>query len=319
MKNIVILLILGCASLAVAGDKNDLIPTVYGKVVVSYGIQDVNGADDWELKSHSSRIGVKGKYDLTDSLKAIYKLEWEVDVTDNSEGSNNNIKSRNQFVGLNGSFGTFLFGRHDTPTKVSQGKFDLFNDLDSDIKYLTAADIRASNVIAYSSPKLGDTVNMMLAIVPGEEPDGADGPADAVSANITYSKNGFFGGIGLDSEVGGMDTIRATLIYKTKKFQFGGLFDSTELVDGSSDADAFIVNASYQANKTRFKVQFGNSDIGPKGKGLGDLAYQGTESISVGADYLFSKKAFLFAYYVSTDDDGGHESDFMKVGGSFKF
>ena len=54
--------------------------------------------------------------------------------------------------GIKGSFGTVWAGKHDTPTKLAQGKIDLFNDLEGDIKNTFEGENRVSNIVAYSSP-----------------------------------------------------------------------------------------------------------------------------------------------------------------------
>jgi len=317
MKKVIVLALCALAVLSFAGEKKkSYMPKVYGKINVSYGVEDINGSDSWELNSHASRVGVKGSYPVNDGLDIVYKLEWEVDVTDSSKSSSDHIKARNQFAGLKGSFGTFLAGRHDTPIKLAQGKFDLFNDGDSDIKTLTASEIRASNVVAYASPKLGDMATVMIAVVPGEEPNGEDGPADTVTANLVVEKNGFYGAIGaLDAD--SATYLRGVVYYKSKAFQIGALFESDEA--GDFDEDAIVLNGAYSFDNLKFKVQLGNSDIGSKGKGLGNPLYQGVESLSVGLDYKLNKNAGLYTYYVTTDDDGKHEADYLKVGGVFKF
>ena len=52
-----------------------------------------------ELKSNASRVGVKGKYYLEHGLTAIYKLEWQVNVNDDSKDT---LTARNQWVGIKG-------------------------------------------------------------------------------------------------------------------------------------------------------------------------------------------------------------------------
>jgi predicted porin len=140
--------------------------TVFGKVHMI--VQDYdNGSDSvWSTDSVFSRVGVKGSEDLGDGLKAVYHLEFGVNP-DASGG----LSNRNQFVGLAGGFGTFLAGRHDTPLKMSQGKFDEFGDLPwGDITRVMPGEDRLGNVLAYVSPNLSG-LTIVGAAVAGERGD----------------------------------------------------------------------------------------------------------------------------------------------------
>ena len=156
-------------------------PEVYGKLLMAVEhIDDETDANDyWDVKSHDSRFGIKGDFATdTDSLKVIYRLEWAVDVSDEANSSNDHIKARNQYVGLQGEFGEVIVGRNDTPFKASQGKLDLFNDY-VDMKVLMAgAENRESNIIQYTSPKIAGAVTVKLLARPGEEANGDSGVFD---------------------------------------------------------------------------------------------------------------------------------------------
>jgi predicted porin len=212
---------------------DDAMPKVYGKVHVSYGAvkddykyEDPNAteatptqtpADNIQFRSHASRIGVKGAVPISDSLKGTYGLEWGLDV-----GSSNTFSNRNQYAGLKGGFGEFRFGRHDTPTKMAQGKFDEFNDTDGDIVgalKMSRGDLRLNNVIAYLSPDFSG-FTFAAAVAPGEgngcqsstnadsdpacnanKPGssfGGDGPADIISLAGTYKMAGLMVSLGFD-------------------------------------------------------------------------------------------------------------------------
>jgi hypothetical protein len=113
-----------------ASDELDL----YGRVNVTVQHSDEPGNEQAEVRSNASRIGVKGEKELTPGLKAIYQLEWGVNV--DSGEDEDDITPRNQFVGLEGAFGTIKLGRHDTALKESQGDFDLFDDLEGGVTWL---------------------------------------------------------------------------------------------------------------------------------------------------------------------------------------
>ena len=53
---------------------------VYGRINVTLQNSDEADVEQVELQSNSSRVGVKGEKALSTSLKAIYQLEWGVNI-----------------------------------------------------------------------------------------------------------------------------------------------------------------------------------------------------------------------------------------------
>ena len=103
---------------------------IYGRADVSVQSSDEGAGSFTEVKSNASRIGLKGTEKLNDDLEVVYKAEFEVDI----DGDGDVFKARNQYIGLKGGFGEVLLGKNDTMLKQSQGKVDLFSDLNGDIK-----------------------------------------------------------------------------------------------------------------------------------------------------------------------------------------
>ncbi len=115
-------------------------PTVYGNVHISLNQadNDIAGADNnITLSSNYSAIGVKGSEDLGDSTKAIYKVEFQVNILDPAttaasndpddgaprEGSGN-IEGRDQFAGIKWALGVFKVGTMSTNYKLTGEKID---------------------------------------------------------------------------------------------------------------------------------------------------------------------------------------------------
>jgi predicted porin len=135
-----------------------VVAPVYGRLYPLTSGQKYYG---WDLNSNdrSSRLGVKGSEDLGNGLKAIYQIEFGINLTNPVNNSNiangdsGSMYMRNSFVGLAGNWGTFLVGRHDTPLKMSTAKLDLFEDTLADYNWTVGFhDVRADNTIAYVSP-----------------------------------------------------------------------------------------------------------------------------------------------------------------------
>ena len=165
-------------------------PTVYGKmnIAIEKFEKDVGGTadtDNWRLQSYASRIGVKGEDALTDSLSAVYGIEWEVSADGNS---GTDMGQRNRFVGIKSKdLGTLRLGRLDSNLKNAQGKVDLFNDTTMDMGSVVAGETRSNNVISYESPKFADAITFNVQLIPGEQAGVSGTPSGR--ANSTSRKS----------------------------------------------------------------------------------------------------------------------------------
>ncbi len=291
-------------------------PTLYGKANVSFQTADEGDESALELKSNASRIGVKGTYEVDESLSAIYQAEFEVQFDDGNDKDDETFSQRNIFVGLKGSFGTVKAGKFDTPLKVAQKKVDLFNDLVGDIKkVITENDNRASNIVSYESPKFAD-FQAKVAFVASEE----DGVDDGLSTSLSYSLDNLYLAAALDQNVEAEDTDAFRLVgqYSFGDVQLGLLYESVD-AEGVDDVDGTFVSVKYKvSDKLALKAQVGQSDI---------VAEDG-ETLSIGADYKLAKNLKAFAYYTQneTSDDLAEvvaedqlDDDYLGVGLELKF
>ncbi len=131
-------------------------PIVYGKLWLTVEHQDTLSGTEVDMVSNASRLGVKGSMDFGDGVEVIYQAEYEVDPIDGKADEKNarSFKQRNTFVGIKGSYGTLFLGTHDTATKRSIAKIDLFNDLAGDIKNILQGENRMNDFIGYTTPTL---------------------------------------------------------------------------------------------------------------------------------------------------------------------
>jgi len=290
--------------------------TVYGKLNLTLDAVDQdNGDDQWELNSNASRFGVKGKGAAGD-LTAFYTLEWEVDIADNSKGSTDNIKSRNQFVGLRGDFGEILAGRNDTPLKKAQQKIDIFSDGAMDMKTALNGENRISGVVQYTTPKVNG-FKAKVALIPGEDTGTNDGIADGVSTGFEFKTGDLLLSAAFDSGIDGddTDTMRIAASYKLDDLKLGFIYQDTD-VAGSS-ADAYLASLAYTMDKTVFKVQHVNSDIWSTGVSS-KVKYE--TMTSVGIDYKYAKKTTFVGYYgMSEEGATGDEDSIFGIGVVQKF
>lgn len=297
---------------------------VYGKLNVS--LQELDAEDnglmdtyEWDLISNASRFGIKASTDFGDTgLKGVAKIEYEV-AADEGDFSDDELKSRNMYAGIQSAFGTVIAGQFDTPLKESQGKVDLFNDLTyGDIKNFMPGENRADDIVMYSTPKMESGLAMNLAFMPGEE-TGADddSPADYYSVSIVYETSNLYLALASEEDVsaGGSSAQRGnikrlTAQYKIGNFAVGGIAQTAEASDpaggdqvfegisqnASLEMDSWMVSTSYTVGQNMFKVQYGESE--------GEKVDVDYTSLSLGWDYkLDIKGSKFFVYYsVLTDE-----------------
>lgn len=282
--------------------------TLYGKLNVTVQSDEVEGADSvTSVESNASRLGVKGAFDLGNSLEAFYKIEYEVDTGDDVK---ENFKARSQYVGLKGNFGSVSVGRNDTMLKLSQGKVDLFGDQEGDLKSLFKGDNRLEQTVTYITPSLsGFKLGATYAAEANKKQAGEDGfSLAAMYGDKKLKKTPIYASIAMDSEVAGYDVLRATVQGKIAGFKLGAIYQDQEAVDSGTSIDGFLFSAAYSFDAVTLKTQF--QDMEDKG-----------DSWSIGADYKLGKPTKLFAYYTnrSSDDDMVEDSKFLGLGIEHKF
>ncbi len=280
----------------------------YGQANVALLFADRDGSSDTELVSYASRIGVKGGTKLSNGIEVIYQLEWEVDLTD--LGGDDNLKSRNQFVGLKGGFGEFTLGRRDTAVKYLQTGFDPFADYEGDIKNIFAGKNRTKNTISYFTPMF-DEWQFAASYVLSED----DLVDDGQSLTVTYGdkklkRTGFYVGAGIDRDVNGRDLERVVVMTKLADTTVGFMYQDQQRVDGSAQADGFVVNAVHPLGDFTLNAQYQLLDTGN-----GDQS-----SFAAGIDYRLGSKTTLYGWYTGQDFDNlDVEQSFVAIGLLHKF
>lgn len=282
---------------------------VYGKANLSLQSSDEGEGSFTEVKSNASRIGLKGSHDLGDGLTVIYKAEFQVDL-DGDSAKGDSITDRNQYVGLAGNFGEVLLGKNDTMLKQSQGKVDLFSDLNGDIKSLWKGENRMADTLSYKSPKFSN-FQVGVTYIAEDAVDADDGVSVAVFyGDAKLKKTNLFASVAVDSDVNGYDITRATVQGKVSGVVLGAMLQTQEKVDGSDEMDGFMLSAKYKMDKITFKGQYQAADF----KDGDDKS-----GITVGADYSLAKSTKLYAFYTTFDMDSGEDQNYLAAGIEYKF
>lgn len=283
---------------------------IYGRLNTALVVQDDGTTEDTSVINNASRLGLAGKTDLGDGLKAVYKLEYEIapdeKAADTAGTSGGIFKQRDAWLGLETPYGTVLGGTHDTPLKLAQGRIDMFNDLPvGDIKSVVNGEVRAQDAIVYASPKFNG-VSLLAASQAQENTDGDNG----VSASVSYDQDGIYVSLAMEQDVATYDGMRLAAQYSQKDFTVGALFNQSEKSDGSADKkDGWIVSGSYKLDKTTLKLQLGQ----------GDEISMGRDFMAAGADYKLGDKTKLYAFYAGYEDDASNEKTAYGLGMEHNF
>lgn len=297
------------ASVLAQADENKSTPEFYGMLYVS--IDNLPG-DQWRLSSNNSRVGVKQAIPLQNGLEAIWKVEVGVKADDGDfdKDKKEHFIQRDIYLGLKGDFGQVVGGRFNTPLRRTEGKIDPFNHLHGDIDAVLGGQVRVSNIVEYSSPKIANT-QLTAAFIPGEGEDlDGDGKPDTDLANsyslsAVYDNDGLYAALGVDingvSKTTADGLNRSDRVQLATKYQFGAASVGA-IVQHAKDSDnsklkenAFIINSTYRIDDFLLKAQYGLN----KGKKTKDEL----SVAAIGVDYILDKGSFITLDYAEQVDD----------------
>ena len=287
-------------------------PTVYGKLWISVESQDTASGTEVDMVSNASRLGIKGSMDFGEGIEAIYQAEYEIDPVDGTadESKDRTFKQRNSFVGLKGSVGTIFLGKHDTATKKSQKKIDLFNDLAGDIKNILQGENRMSDLVGYTTPEINGFSATFNAIK-GTEGLGDDSIGDSTSTSISYDSENFYIALAFDSELKGYDSTRLTLQIPFNRSQLGIMFQDSKKLSTGVEEDGYVISFSQKVgDKGTLKFQQAESD----------MKLDSGKQFSFGYDYKLSSKAKAFFFFTDlSGDNTSKEKEITGIGFEYKF
>lgn len=324
MKRSLIALSVAAAVLAPAAEAA---PKVYGKLnlsVESFKDDKAPATDTSRVVSNASRFGIKGEDELTAELSATYQIEFEVaadsaDNTGTGSKSNFDLTARNRYVGLkHATYGQVKIGQFDSYLKLAEGEADLFNDYFGDMKNVVVGQNRLKNVVAYMSPVVeGFAFNIQHQTKDAANKDApaAIGSKGGHSASLTYTNEdlGLYAALAADRGIASKgavfgsefqrDSERAVVTYKVSDLFLSAVYTRSELTDegtqlngNNKDKEAgYSLGAAYKLDDVTLKAQYG--------KGTADVGQAEVKTVSAGADYNFTSKTKVFAFYTTLDAD----------------
>jgi len=283
--------------------------TLYGRLDASVGSLDTGASSDTRMFSSNlttSRWGVMGTEDLGGGLKANFRLETAIDVTD---GTSTGF-GRASWVGLSGGFGGLTLGKRDSAFKDAFDLGNTYNVFDSEFTAGKASTegaaavnvgnftTRPNNQIRYDSPKFGGfsgSYSYAFDQTAGTE-------SDVQAFHLRYA------GGPLDVALGFQQQNSAAAANDRDYTVLSGLYNF----------GAFRVSAQYQNAKTAsnlkdndfaigVSVPFGAFDLSA-GIATSETKSNGTKvregsGFSLGGTYALSKRTRVYAAYLDGDTE----------------
>jgi len=297
--------------------------TLFGQAHPSVLFSDDGDNTDTFVSSNTSRIGIKGNLGLSDSLKAIYHLEWSAGL-DGNDGDED-LKARNRFGGLQGNYGTLRIGRIDTPMKLVGRAVDLFwstqwgqNRILTNNNGAGGLDARWDNVINYTSPKFSQGFAFQGAYSTDHSDSGNADPANPGENNDD-------------------DAYSVAAWYKTKPLYLGAAYESRSFATSDEEQTAVRVSGYYLLGTTRLTALYQDtSDVGGNlnkdqevyGVGIAHtigmntfkshyyLADNIADNVSLGWDRSLSKNTSIYATFTLVSDDENNDGIRVTAGGA---
>ncbi len=266
----------------------------------------VPNQSNYELVDNSSRIGFRGKKELTPGLNAIFQIESRVNLTDGGDV----LSSRDSFAGLQGGFGTFRAGRtigpvyYATYDYISMHNHDTGTSSDA-LLHPTVVGFEGfmNNTLWYTSPKLGPvTVDVAFSLLDETRVSGQSQPrhiglvgsydSGALHAALSYANTENHAAIAPGDAtawtIGGA--------YDFKFMVLGALWEMAETDAGgvSVDSDYWRVAAMFPIGQHEVHLNYGLVDAD------GD---RGAKQWTVGYNYNITKTTTVYAFYTMVDND----------------
>ena len=276
----------------------------YGRINVSLEDVDSKDANETDFQNNVSRIGVKGSYDLSSSLKLSFQIEEEIDPTDLRADGDKVFKERNTFIAISGDFGKLYTGTHDTAFKQSQLKVDLFNDTRADIKYILRGENRMNSFVGYVSPDLIDGLNISINSI-------SQSTGNGESSAFNYSKNDIKASFAIEQNIKGYDGKRFSVMLPLGEIDLGLIYQSSRKLSSGKSFSGHVVSMKRKiSDKGSIYIQNAKSDM---------RVVSGKQN-SIGYSHKINSSTKIFAHYSSLrKQDSNDNITFISTGLEYKF
>jgi predicted porin len=310
---------------------------IFGRINLAIERVDVPGGSPSKqsrLSNNRSVLGFKGTEDLGDGFKAIWQIEGSVGP-DTGSGS---IASRDTRVGLSGAWGTLFAGSWALPYTAATSSFDPFYPttagymallgngsaaLADNVSNSSSFDRRQQNVVQYWSPawsglsaQVAYAFNEEAVAATGAKPWLVSGSASYVhapwSVTIAHEIHRAYqiaGGSDTGSKLGvsyELTALRVAAAVERLKYQ---------TASGELTRVAAYVSARYRQGAATLLGGYSRALDGRGGATqsvgfIGSGSATSANQITVGAEYAFSRRTSVFAYFSRIGNDSAAAYDF---------
>ena len=288
-------------------------PTVFGKAHVSFGSVSEDAGTETSstaVSSHASRI--KGGIDTESGNEVIYRFVWEVDMTDEAKASNDNIKSREQYVGLKGDWGQVRVGRDDSPYKLAGKKnVEHLSDTWADFNNIIdkGQDTRNDDSIAYWHHIGPSTLG--IAYAAGDDDAAAEntGKNMSIAYDIKINDLGFAVATQTIEQSATNDEtgVKVAVGYKLGGTQLGVMYEKVEDDLVLEDKNTYVSVKQKLSDTNSLVVAYGIKDQG--------LANDATMT-AVSFQHKLDKKVSVYALWADGADGGLNDASKLAGDGS---
>jgi predicted porin len=293
------------------------------------------GDNNTQLVCTDCSIGFKGSEDLGNGLKALFFLDWTVDINNSTTPD-----GRDQWLGMGGNFGTLKAGTMSTVYKsygavldpvyrtvAQQRNIGLQSNLHNEKGDVGQG--RATNTVGYDSPDWnGLKANVTYTIQPDSTQPRTKGP---YSGGVSYENGGFLvnaayisnnaGGDDAAASVGAKFTFNNFSIFGQYEKDMGLITDSATGTLGQSNdgdgADVWMVGGTYSMGNNMLYAGYGQDDnastsdssilVPPAiNQNVNEPKFKSWELVGV---HNFSKRTLAYAGYVGSKPDGDFNSN----------
>ncbi len=300
------------AGLALAAPAWALDLGVYGVGHLSADSIDNGTTSSGYLHSNSSRLGFKGDHDLGNGLKVLFQYESGVDLTGSGSGDGNGpapgngqifTHARDSFIGLGGSFGTFLVGRLPAANQWLYD-YNLFGDQVGDLGNIWGANLpgRVDHAAHYHTPDLGG-FGLGLSYVPNQGTSGTSASiVKADYANSGFKVSGAYASVGTGSGTPSQKASAITASYNAGAFSVGAGGQHETAIGGVSGADRneYQIGASLKVGTNgTAKIQYARAG------NLSGTSSTAARQTAIGYDHAWDKATTFYVAYSRTNNDSG--------------
>ena len=272
--------------------------SVYGRFWPRVTYKDAGGEGSTDITDALSRVGISATTQVSETLTAMIKGEWDVDIEANGDFGD----ARQAYVGLRSSdFGLVAIGKQWDPYyNVVAEVTDIFYHRSSPFGYDYEGPFRSNNLVRYSNSFMGLTIDSGLQVNGAPENGAGD-------KKFPDDHNFFRTNSDVSSDSDNVDAASIGVSYRMGNAYLGASYLRQNRDDKGIKRDSFGVGGSVNLTEALYLAatyQYiqDNSDMAGEDRDIYTLDVVGAISLGGGMKAL----AVFFAY---DDDEPNANSD----------